>query len=59
MPEARRTNRALTVFALVMAMAMAALEATVVATAMPTVIGDLGGIHSYACLLYTSPSPRD
>ncbi|MEO7331819.1 MAG: MDR family MFS transporter [Minicystis sp.] len=48
MPEARSTHRALTVFALVMAMAMAALEATVVATAMPTVIGDLGGIHSYA-----------
>jgi EmrB/QacA subfamily drug resistance transporter len=48
MPEARRTNRVLTVLALVLAMAMAALEATVVATAMPTVIGDLGGIHSYA-----------
>lgn len=48
MPEARRTNRALTVLGLVLAMAMAALEATVVATAMPTVIGDLGGIHSYA-----------
>jgi Major Facilitator Superfamily len=28
-------------------MAMAAMEATVVATAMPTVIADLGGIHLY------------
>jgi EmrB/QacA subfamily drug resistance transporter len=31
-----------------LALAMAALEATVVSTAMPTVIGELGGIHHYA-----------
>lgn len=44
----RRTNRALTVVGLVLALGMGALEATVVSTAMPTVIGDLGGIHYYA-----------
>lgn len=47
MPE-RTTNRALTVVGLILALAMAALEATVVATVMPTVIGDLGGIDYYA-----------
>lgn len=44
----RRTNRVLTVVGLILALAMGALEATVIATAMPTVIGDLGGIHYYA-----------
>ena len=44
----RRTNRALTVVGLILALAMGALEATVVSTAMPTVIGDLGGIRYYA-----------
>jgi EmrB/QacA subfamily drug resistance transporter len=48
MPQPRRTNRARTVVGLILALAMAALEATVVSTAMPTVIGDLGGIHYYA-----------
>ena len=43
-----RTNRFLTVVGLILALAMGALEATVVSTAMPTVIGDLGGIHYYA-----------
>jgi len=44
----RQTRRGLTVVALVLALAMAALEATVVATAMPTVTGDLGGIEYYS-----------
>ena len=44
----RRTNRARTVVGLILALAMGALEATVISTAMPTVIGDLGGIHYYA-----------
>jgi EmrB/QacA subfamily drug resistance transporter len=43
----RRANRPLTVFALVLCVFMAALEATVVATAMPTVIGELGGFRLY------------
>ncbi len=40
-------SRALVVFALLLSMFMAAMEATVIATAMPTVIADLGGIHLY------------
>src|SRR5262245_28123992 len=44
----RTTNRALTVVGLLLAMAMAALEATVVATAMPTVVGELHGIEYFA-----------
>lgn len=34
--------------ALLMAQAMAAIEGTVVATAMPTIVGDLGGLELYA-----------
>ena len=44
----KQTRRAPTVLGLILALAMAALEATVVATAMPRVIGDLGGIEYYA-----------
>ena len=44
----RQTNRALTVVALLLAMFLAAMEMTVVSTAMPTAVGDLGGIHLYA-----------
>src|SRR5688572_13256864 len=44
----RQTNRPLTVVALMLSLFMAALEATVVSTAMPTVVGDLGGIHIYS-----------
>lgn len=40
-------NRALIVAALLLSMFMAAMEATVVATAMPTVIAELGGIRLY------------
>src|ERR1700709_224437 len=57
----RKTNRALTVVALIICFAMAALEATVVATAMPTIIGDLGGISVYrsglAAYMLTAPGP--
>lgn len=45
---ARTTHRRLTLFALLMSTALSALEATVVTTAMPTVVGDLGGIAHYA-----------
>ena len=41
------TTRALTVFALVLSAFLSAMEATVVGTAMPTVIADLGGIERY------------
>src|SRR5258708_2721964 len=43
----RTTHRRLTVGALVLCVFMAALEATVVATAMPTVIAELGGFRYY------------
>jgi EmrB/QacA subfamily drug resistance transporter len=42
------TNRMLTVVGLVASLGMGALEATVVSTAMPTVIGELHGIEHYA-----------
>lgn len=45
--HSRRTHRPLTVAALLLSMFMAAMEATVVATAMPTVISELGGIRLY------------
>jgi EmrB/QacA subfamily drug resistance transporter len=44
----RTTHRPLTTLALVLAIFMAALEMTVVSTAMPTVVSDLGGLQSYA-----------
>lgn len=45
--ERSTSNRRLTVAALLLAMFMAAMEATVVATAMPTVIAELGGLALY------------
>ncbi|MFO0566163.1 MAG: MDR family MFS transporter [Polyangiaceae bacterium] len=42
------TNRVRTVAALMLAVFMSALEVTVVSTAMPTVVGDLGGVALYA-----------
>jgi EmrB/QacA subfamily drug resistance transporter len=42
-----KTHRPLAVVAILLSVAMAALEATVVATAMPTVVGDLGGLELY------------
>ena len=41
------TNRPLTVFAVMLSLFMSAMEATVVATAMPTAVADLGGIELY------------
>jgi EmrB/QacA subfamily drug resistance transporter len=41
------TRRPLVVAALLLAIATSAMEATVVATAMPTIVGDLGGIRVY------------
>src|SRR5437660_1490074 len=43
-----KTNRPLTVISLLLSLSMAAMEMTVVSTAMPTVVGDLGGIHLYS-----------
>lgn len=44
----KTTNRRLTVLALLFAIFLAAMEATAVATVMPTIVGDLGGIEHYA-----------
>jgi EmrB/QacA subfamily drug resistance transporter len=44
----RKTHRPLITLALALSLFMAALEFTVVSTAMPTVVGELGGIQSYA-----------
>ncbi len=43
----KKTNRPLTVVSLMLALFMGAMEMTVVSTAMPTVIADLGGIEHY------------
>jgi EmrB/QacA subfamily drug resistance transporter len=44
----RRTSRPLTVVALLLGLFLAAMEMTVVSTAMPTVVGELGGLDLYA-----------
>ncbi len=44
----KRTHRPLTVAALLLGMFMAAVELTIVSTAMPSVIADLGGIRHYS-----------
>ncbi len=44
----RATHRGWTVVALLLSIFLAAMEMTVVSTAMPTVVGDLGGLHLYA-----------
>ncbi len=44
----RKTNRLATVASLLLALFMAAMEMTVVSTAMPTVVADLGGAGHYA-----------
>lgn len=44
----KQTRRPLVLTALILSMFIAALEMTVVSTAMPTVVGELGGIQLYA-----------
>ncbi|HET9599512.1 MAG TPA: MFS transporter, partial [Anaeromyxobacteraceae bacterium] len=44
----KTTHRGLTVVALLLAIFLSAMEMTVVSTAMPTAVGDLGGLHLYA-----------
>ncbi len=46
-PPPRTTNRAVTTGAILLSLFMAAMEATVVATAMPTVVAELGGLELY------------
>lgn len=47
MTRARQTHRPLTVVALLLALFMAAMEATVVVTALPTVVAELHGLELY------------
>ncbi|MBI1290362.1 MFS transporter [bacterium] len=42
-----RSRRSVIVVGLMMAMFLSAIEATIVATAMPTIVGDLGGLKLY------------
>jgi len=44
----KRTSRPLTVVALLLGLFLAAMEMTVVSTAMPTVVAELGGLSLYA-----------
>ncbi|WP_209122881.1 MDR family MFS transporter [Alkalihalobacillus sp. BA299] len=41
------THRPIVLFAIIMAMFMAAVEATIVATAMPGIVSELGGFHLF------------
>jgi EmrB/QacA subfamily drug resistance transporter len=45
---ARTTRRPLVLAAIVMAMFMAAIEGTIVATSMPSIVAKLGGVHLYS-----------
>ena len=44
----QKTSRALVIGAVMAAMAMVAIEATIVSTAMPQIVTQLGGLHLYA-----------
>jgi EmrB/QacA subfamily drug resistance transporter len=43
----KKTHRTLTLVAVLLSLFMGAMEATVIATAMPTVVSDLGGLELY------------
>lgn len=47
-PPVKHTKRPLVLAALVISMFMAAIEGTIVATAMPNIVGDLGGFSVYS-----------
>jgi len=44
----KKTRRPLVLISLIIAMFMAAIEGTIVATAMPSIVGDLGGFSLYS-----------
>ena len=48
MTTPRTTRRPLVIAAVMAAMAMVAIEATIVSTAMPGIVGELGGLSIYA-----------
>ncbi len=47
MPHASRSRRPLVVAAIMLAIFMVAIEATIVATALPKIVGELGGFERY------------
>lgn len=48
MPVPRLTNRPLVIASVMAAMFMVAIEATIIATALPRIVGELGGLHLYS-----------
>jgi MFS family permease len=48
MVDSRTTRRPLVIAAVMLSMAMVAIEATIVATAMPQIVGQLGGLTLYS-----------
>ncbi|KMO36584.1 MFS transporter [Methylobacterium variabile] len=48
MPTSRTTRRPFVIAAVMAAMAMVAIEATIISTAMPGIVGELGGLPLYA-----------
>ncbi len=48
MTTSRTTRRPLVIAAVMAAMAMVAIEATIISTAMPGIVGELGGLSLYA-----------
>ncbi len=48
MTTSRTTRRPLVIAAVMASMAMVAIEATIISTAMPGIVGELGGLSLYA-----------
>ena len=62
-----RSERGPILLSVMLATGLVAIDSTILATAVPSVVEDLGGFSQFPwlfsiyllCLLYTSPSPRD
>lgn len=48
LPAPMRTRRGLVLLALVLSMGLSALDSTIVSTALPTIVGDLGGFAAFS-----------
>ncbi len=48
MPKSKQTKRPLVLAAVMLAMFMAAVEATIIATAMPGIVAELGGFSHFS-----------
>ncbi|SFL56991.1 hypothetical protein SAMN03159341_107177 [Paenibacillus sp. 1_12] len=47
-PNVKKTVRPLVLAAIVISMFMAAIEMTIISTAMPSIVGELGGFSLYS-----------